>query len=199
MPFFTEKAIPGAAATTRQWVERSGVVLLLGLALLDLLGIGGAVAAFVALALGVVQALRLSGWHDRRVWDIPILWVLYTGYAWLVLGFLARGLAELGLFPASLATHALTAGGVGVFTLGMMARVALGHTGRAMRSAPSVNAAFVIANLAAAARVLGPLLAPSFYVAWVLLSGLLWALAMLLFTVVYAPILLRPRVDGRPG
>lgn len=199
MPFFTQRAIAGAVPVTRVWIERSGFVLLLLLAALDLAAVSGWPVVLTALSLGTVQAVRLSGWHDRRVWGIPILWVLYTGYGWLVLGFLARGLGELGLFPVTLATHALTTGAIGVFTMGMMARVALGHTGRAMRSAPAVNAAFVIANLAAALRVIGPYLVSQWYVGWILLSGLLWTVAFAVFTIVYAPILLRPRVDGGEG
>jgi len=32
-----------------------------------------------------------------------------------------------------------------------------------------------------------------------LASGMLWAAAFALFSVVYAPVLTRPRLDGRPG
>jgi uncharacterized protein involved in response to NO len=180
-------------------VETAGYLLLGALPLLHLLGIGGAPLGVVLVGLALVQALRLAGWHDRRVWGVPILWVLYTGYGWLALGFLAEGLAALGRFPPSAATHALTAGAVGVLTLGMMARVALGHTGRPMRSAVAVDGAFVLANLAAGVRVLGPWLWPAWYPGWILLAGLLWVLAFAVFTLVYAPILLRPRVDGAAG
>jgi uncharacterized protein involved in response to NO len=31
------------------------------------------------------------------------------------------------------------------------------------------------------------------------ISGCLWALAFTIFLVTYVPVLLRPRVDGRPG
>lgn len=199
MPFFTDRAIPGAQSVTRTWIEQAGFALILLLAALDLTGIDGWPTGLTAMALGVVQAIRLIGWHHRRVWGIPILWVLYTGYFWLVVGLMARGLGEWGLFPSSLATHALTAGAIGVFTLGMMSRVALGHTGRAMRSAPAINAAFTAANLAAAIRVFGPYLLPDWYLSWILLSGLLWFLAFALFAFVYTPILLRPRADGKEG
>jgi uncharacterized protein involved in response to NO len=33
----------------------------------------------------------------------------------------------------------------------------------------------------------------------ILVSGVLWSAAFGLFTIVYFPILTRPRVDGRPG
>jgi uncharacterized protein involved in response to NO len=60
------------------------------------------------------------------------------------------------------AAHALTIGGIGTLTLGMMARVSLGHTGRTLVVPRSMPAAFV-AILAALTRVLVPWLAPAHY------------------------------------
>jgi uncharacterized protein involved in response to NO len=56
------------------------------------------------------------------------------------------------------AVHALTVGALGGLTLGMMARVALGHTGRPIQARPVMIAAFVLINLAAVIRVILPLL-----------------------------------------
>ncbi|MCU0936292.1 MAG: NnrS family protein, partial [Gammaproteobacteria bacterium] len=99
----------------------------------------------------------------------------------------------------SLARHALTVGGIGVVTLGMMARVSLGHTGRPLEPARWVAASFLVLNLAAVLRVFGPLLAPERYALWVELSAGLWVLTFLAFLAHYAPILVRPRPDGQPG
>ena len=90
-------------------------------------------------------------------------------------------------------------GALGVFTLGMMARVTLGHTGREMRSARLTNLAFVTINLAALVRVLFPLALPAAYTTWLYISGLLWTAAFALFLWTYAPMLIAPRADGRPG
>jgi uncharacterized protein involved in response to NO len=199
MPFFTQAAVPGAASRRWRAVEVLSIVLMATLILVHLAAPASEVAGVIALALAGVQLLRLAGWHDRRVWRIPILWVLYTGYAWVVTGFVLLGLNALGLFPRSAALHALTVGALGVFTLGMMARVALGHTGRPMRSASAINGAFVLLNLAAAVRVFGPTLSPANYLSWIMLSGILWVVAFVIFLAVYVPILSRSRVDGRPG
>jgi uncharacterized protein involved in response to NO len=48
-------------------------------------------------------------------------------------------------------------------------------------------------------RVFFPLVFPTLYPALILASGVLWSLAFALFTVVYIPILTRPRLDGQPG
>jgi uncharacterized protein involved in response to NO len=54
-------------------------------------------------------------------------------------------------------------------------------------------------QLAAAARVLVPLAIPEFYVAAVIGSATLWSAAFAAFTLAYIPILIRPRLDGKPG
>ncbi len=199
MPFFTESALPGTRVTVRRPVEVAGIVLLAALVALHLAGVGGVALALVSGALGLVQAVRLVGWYRRGVFGVPILAVLYSGYGWLVAGFLLHALAALGAFPASAATHAFTVGALGVMTLGMMARVALGHTGRPMRSPLAVDIAFVLLNGAALVRVLLNAAAPSGHGTWLYLAGFLWLAAFAIFTAVYAPILLRPRVDGQPG
>jgi uncharacterized protein involved in response to NO len=81
----------------------------------------------------------------------------------------------------------------------MMARVTLGHTGRAMRSSAPTNIAFVLLNAGAVLRVFAPLFWPQEYGIWVLVSGVLWALAFAVFLWVHAPMLVARRVDGRPG
>jgi uncharacterized protein involved in response to NO len=54
-------------------------------------------------------------------------------------------------------------------------------------------------NLAALVRCFGPLLMPADTMNVITVSGCLWALAFMIFLVTYVPVLLRPRVDGRPG
>ena len=128
-----------------------------------------------------------------------MLWVLHLGYGWLALGL---GLTAAAAWLPTLvmpAVHALTVGALGGLTLGMMARVALGHTGRPIEAAPVMIAAFALINLAAAIRVIPPLLSPAHYLPWLMAAGGLWSLAFLLFLFHYTPILLRSRIDGKEG
>ena len=199
MPFFTERGIPGAKAVTRPLVERLTFILAPMAAAANLVSPWSTAGAALALTLGCVQAVRFAGWYDGRAWGIPILAVLYGGYLWLIAGFVLDGLAGLGLLSPHLALHALTTGAIGVYTIGMMARVTLGHTGRPMRSSHLTNLAFLLVNLAAFTRVLLPLLMPEAYMIWLYASGLLWTLAFALFLWEYAPALIAPRADGRPG
>jgi uncharacterized protein involved in response to NO len=59
--------------------------------------------------------------------------------------------------------------------------------------------AYVLVTLGAAVRVFGPIVAPAGYMHAVLTGGALWAAAFAIFTVEFAPMLLKPRADGRPG
>jgi len=96
--------------------------------------------------------------------------------------------------------HAFALGGIGLMTLGMMARVSLGHTGRNILAPPSaVIWMFLLLSGAALLRVFVPLLAPAYYGLWVGLSQLSWILAFALFSLIYIPMLVTPRVDGQPG
>lgn len=198
LPFFTRAAINDAEPKSHQWLEILTFVTAGAWLAADLISPWPALKAITALAFALSLVARLSGWHDRRAWRIPILAVLYAGALWLVGGLILDAGAELGLMAPNVALHALTAGAIGVFTLGMMVRVTLGHTGRAMVSPPSMTAAFVAINLAALVRVAFPLLWPAHYNSWMLLSGLLWSGAFAAFLVVIGPMLLAPRVDGRP-
>ena len=199
VPFFTQAVIPGYQVSSRPWVETLVAVSLGLLVLLQPFGLPEQATGLVALVVAIAQALRIQLWHDRQVWGIPILWVLYSGYLWLVAGFLLLGLSGFGLLPANLAKHALTIGAIGILTLGMMARVALGHTGRPIDPPRLMLPAFVLLNLAALVRVFAPLLWPGQYALWVHLSGGLWILVFALFCALYLPMLSRPRIDGKAG
>jgi len=200
MPFFTRSVLPGFKFTQRLWVERLTLVSLTLIILGESAAIlPGSLMPMLWLVFGASQAIRLAGWFDRRIFAIPVLWVLHVGYAWLVLGALLTALAGFSLFPSTSALHALTVGGVGVFTMGMMARVARGHTGRPIDVTRTITLAFLAMNLAALIRVFATAWIGSAYGVWVDLSGVLWVFGFTLFAWQYAPILLYPRVDGRPG
>ena len=190
--FFIER---GLGESVRQW--RWAEVLAIGASAVYLIAqffLQGQPLAVIAWIAALGHLARLVAWHRPALWRVPLLWVLYLGYAWVLLGFVLFGLAPLDLPGGSVAIHAFTAGAIGTMTLGMMARVSLGHTGREMQSRRLTDLAFLLINLAAAT-----LAAPAMLLTAIKLAGVLWALAFTLFLIVYAPMLMRARVDGRPG
>ncbi len=154
-------------------------------------------AWFAAMAHGV----RLYLWHTPGIWRKPLLWVLWAGYAFIVLGLMMRAMAGFWWTNPFLGLHAITYGGIGLITLGMMARVSLGHTGRNVFAPPkAVGWMFGLLALGTVVRVLMPLLLPaSYYTGLIVISQGLWIAAFGLFAVVYAPMQVLRRVDGRYG
>jgi len=199
IPMFTNNGVPGAGATRKPWIERAALGSVLLLLVLDASGIDGAPLALACAAAMVAHAMRLAGWHPWRTLRAPLVWVLHAGYAWIPLHLALRTAAELGAVGPSIAWHALTAGAIGTLTLGMMTRTALGHTGRPLHAGRAEVVCYGLVVAAGLSRVLGPLLVPAHTVAAIVLSAGGWSAAFGLYAAVYAPRLVRARVDGRPG
>ncbi len=200
VPSFIERGV-GRPVTLRNraWLDRAVPALFLGFCIADLVGLREAVGVFSAALFGLFS-IRLVDWHTPGIWRRPMLWVLYLATAFVGLGFALEALAGFGLAPAFAATHLFAYGGIGLMTLGMMARVSLGHTGRPIQPPPAgIPLAFALLVAGALARVPGPLLVPDLYPTWVGLAQALWVAAFAIFAWRYGPILLRPRIDGRPG
>ena len=201
VPMFMQNGIGGGVQVTRyRWVERSAVPLVFAVLLMQLFAPGHVLLPWLAGVAVLVHTLRLYGWYLHGMWSRPLVWVLYVGYGWLVIGL--GLLAVSGWFGAAamVALHALVVGVLGTITVGMMSRVSIGHTGRMVLSPPrGLAVVFVLLTLAAMARVLLPLLALSHYADWVLVAQWLWIAAFALFLYYFVPMLLRPRVDGRYG
>lgn len=157
------------------------------------------ITAGIAFFASVIHFLRLTGWYVRRVRKIPILWVLYFAYFWIVIGFALFGLVSLGMFPLGSAVHAFTVGGLGIITYGMMSRVALGHTGRKLRPKCLIVGGYFLLNLAGLIRVIGPIILTEPANWWVITSGVCWSLAFVSFLGVYGPMLIAPRIDNKVG
>ena len=198
VPFFIEKGAPGATPRKWPWLERLALATMLLFMLGVLFEVNDNVIALLAAIAALVHGLRLWGWHSKHLWQVPLLWVLLLGYAWLVLGFVLTLFVYLGLLTPMLALHAFAAA-IGVLCLGMMSRVALGHTGRLLQPAKVMAWAFALINLAMLLRVSGPLFVPALEHLAVMGAAILWIAAFAIFIWIYAPILIRARVDGKPG
>ena len=199
IPMFTNNAIPGAGATRHALVEKLALGTVMLLFVSDLLQLHPTVIATIALISALAHAARLYLWRPWRTSATPLVWILHAAYAWIVVHLALRGVAGLELLAGSFAVHALTVGGIGGLTLGMMTRTARGHTGRPLQADGYEIASYLLVQVAAIVRVFVPMAMPGLYLASIQLSGLLWATAFGLYTVRYWPVLSQPRLDGRPG
>ena len=198
IPFFTERALSVVLKRWRivEWLSPVSVILFL---VAELFRPDSITSASLAALAACANGARLAGWYTPRYWRVPLLWVLHLGYGWIILGFYLKAGTALGLVPPQFTIHAFTVGGIGVLTLGMMARVSLGHTGRPLKVGAAMTTAFVLINLAAVGRGLLPPFFPQFFSQLIVASGAFWIAAFTIFIIVYTPILIQPRVDGRPG
>ncbi len=197
LPFFTERGVSGILIIKNPLADRLSLASATGFFLSLVFSSPPPVIATLAILAAVANFWRLSTWYTRRIWYVPLLWVLYWGYGWIILGFLLSALASYGLVSHSLALHAFAVGGMGVLTLGMMARVSLGHTGRLLKAPGAVVIAFWLINIAALCRVVLPIVLPDWHNNLIYLATLCWLAAFALFVFVYAPILTAPRIDGK--
>lgn len=207
IPAFTTNALRRqGVAEDRLPVRRAPVdvaCLLLSAAavVLHVLAISDALTGWTALAAAVANAIRLAGWRSLATLREPIVWVLHLGYAWIVAGFALLAAAMLTDWIGEVAAlHAHGTGAAGTMILAIMSRAALGHTGRAIVAPRLVVAAYLLVSIAALLRTFGPVLMGAFYNEVMLAAGAAWIAAFSLYTIIYAPILLGPRVPrGKPG
>ena len=201
MPFFIERGVDEQfQPRNRTWIDITSLVLVLVWALFEVFtrqtqAIGG-----LSLILFLLHAIRLYDWHTPGIWRKPLLWSLYLGYGSLVAGFGLRALSIWAGISPLVALHAFAYAGIGMMTLGMMSRVTLGHTGRNVFDPPApAGKLFALLAIGALCRVVMPLLEPELYRWWIGLSQAAWIAAFAGFAFLYIPMLVSPRVDGRPG
>lgn len=198
-PFFTERGLPGTLAIRSPQMDLLAICSAILVFTLQLSGISGAFLAIAAVVCAIINTVRISGWFVSRIWYVPLLWILYLGYGWIILGFLFMALAAFNLVAGDLALHAFTLGGIGILTLGMMARVGLGHTGRAIKACNTITIAFALLNLCAFLRIMLPVALPAQFAILFYIATLAWLAAFSLFMFIYLPILSKPRIDNVEG
>ncbi|WP_299598698.1 NnrS family protein [uncultured Microbulbifer sp.] len=175
------------------------VTLVTMLLLLAAVILGAAPAAGVLASIAAVLMLwRLWQWQGWRARGEPLLWILHVSILWVPVALLLLvGHLFLG-WPVSAWTHAAGTGAIGSLILGVMARVCLGHTGRALVLPKGMVFAFWAVNLSVLLRI-----ATGF--GWIPMhpglgsSAMLWMLAYGIFLWRYSGILASPRPDGKVG
>lgn len=197
IPFFTGRRLPHVPLRNPTPLHWASAALALAATVAWLLLPGSPVTGLLLGLTSMALLLRLAGWRPWATRGEPLLWVLHLGYLWLAVGYALLAASSFGWgVAATVGVHALMTGALGALGLGMIARVALGHSGRPLVVSGGMVAAFALVNLAALVRV-----ATALGLGWpglLHLSGTLWALAFALYLFHFAPILLRPRADAQP-
>ncbi len=134
-PIFTGNALRekdrGAQPPFLMPLEAAALIALLALAACDLGSAPPAWSGGAALACLLLYGWRSARWQGWRVADVPLLLPMHLGFAWLLLAFALKAVADLGgALPESAWLHAFTVGSLGLMMLGLMTRVSQRHTGR---------------------------------------------------------------------
>jgi uncharacterized protein involved in response to NO len=200
IPFFTHRALQRPQVSHPRW---AGLV-----ALFAPMVLAAQVGVDIASPLTMVVGLAGMGFN---LWLLarnigpgmgrhPMLWILFAGYALTALGLGLTGVA-VQWAPAllSAAVHAIAIGGIGVLTLGMMTRTALGHTGRNLVLPGSMVVAYALMLLATGLRLVAAWPGNPATSVFIHLAGASFAAALLLFVGRYGRWLMSTRADGMPG
>jgi uncharacterized protein involved in response to NO len=172
-------------------LEAAAVGTVLALAVVDVAGAAPPWRGAAALLAFAVHAVRMARWRGWQAWDDPLLWTMHVAYAWMLLSFLLLGLGDLGVDGAGRgALHAFTVGALGSMMLGLMTRVALRHTGRALTVPPVMVVAYLLIQLATLLRV-GARITDAGE-SWIVAAGVAWIGAFALYLGCFGRILAAP-------
>jgi len=203
IPAFTRNAIPDSNPGQAGWLEFLAFASLVSIIALRLVSDWVPIATILPTTLMVLAAVshafRLALWQPQATLGNTLLWMLPVAYSWLPIALFLRALAQYSLASEAVWIHALTMGAISSLMLAMMMRSTLGHTGRPLVANGTDMGAYLILQLAAITRVTASVLPDAWYRTAVLVSGALWILAFGAFLVRYGPMLLKARVDGKPG
>ncbi|MEJ7804578.1 MAG: NnrS family protein [Telluria sp.] len=199
IPMFTDNAAAGPKAVVLPRNDKIAMAVMFAAVAGWVFGAPGPLMAGLAFLAACATALRLAGWKPQRTLRLPLLWILHLSYAWIPVGFLLLACAALGLGTVSTAFHALAVGSMAGLIVGMMTRTTLGHTGRNMAAGKAETAMYVLIQAGAFTRVAAGMAPVQWRNGLLVVAGASWSLAFVLFLVVYAPYLWRPRLDGKEG
>ena len=159
---------------------------------------------WLMLLCALLHLLRLGYWFTPKLLAQPLLWSLHLAYLALAFGLALMAFALLSAPPAlprpalfKDALHLVSISAMAGMMLAMMARVALGHTGRPLQVSRLLALAFALITLSGVLRAAAGLFSQP-HLSWYSSAGL-WLCAFTIFTWVYWPILTTARLDGRPG
>lgn len=194
-PIFTGNALRekgrGDQVPFKMWLDTASVGAVLALGTLDLAAAPAVWIGSSALICALLHGWRCARWQGWRVADVPLVLVMHLGFAWLIVAFTLKGIAELtGIVAEGAWVHAFTIGSLGMMMLGLMTRVSLRHTGRPLVVPQAMRIAFALMFIATLLR-----LAPNvnFLGSGVIaLAAVLWASCFAIYFRIFWNALLSP-------
>ena len=203
IPFFTARRLNIPQVGSKMWQINSALYAPLAAAILMATQTAVALAAYFLMYAGLLGLWQTKRWFHKDILKEPLLWTLNFGYGATSAGmiFMAIGFAAPQMI--SLGVHLVAVGGIGLLTISMMTRTALGHTGRMLYPAPKyLPLAFYLMIAATVVRTLSAVLlfvSTTAYWHGIRCAAVLFAASLTIYFVRYAPWLTKARIDGKAG
>jgi len=199
IPFFTARRFNFDKPQPIVWLDWAANLPLAGLFILSFFPMTFAELGQPLMVIsGLAHLVRVMRWQPWRTLSEPLVWSLHATYLCIPVSLLLRGLLT-NPFMSHNMLHLFAIGAIGGVILAMIARVTMGHTGRAIYQGPNMSIAFGAIVLAAIVRSIGAAFFPQYLIEVVNVSGLLWVLAFALYIARFGTMLIKARVDGHPG
>ncbi|MCG9575006.1 NnrS family protein [Vibrio tubiashii] len=199
IPFFTARRFNFEKPQPIVWLDWVANLPLVGLFILSFFPMTFAQLGQPLMVIsGAAHLIRVMRWQPWRTLSEPLVWSLHATYLCIPVSLLLRGLLD-NPFASHNMLHMFAIGAIGGVILAMIARVTMGHTGRAIYQGPNMSVAFAAIILAALVRSLGVAFFPQYLIESVNISAALWILAFAMYVGMFGRMLITPRVDGHPG
>ncbi|WP_394127005.1 NnrS family protein [Vibrio hepatarius] len=199
IPFFTARRFNFEKPQPIVWLDWAANLPLAGLFILSFFPMTFAELGQPLMVIsGLAHLVRVMRWQPWRTLSEPLVWSLHATYLCIPVSLLLRGLLT-NPFMSHNMLHLFAIGAIGGVILAMIARVTMGHTGRAIYQGPNMSIAFAAIVLAAIVRSVGAAFFPAYLIEAVNISALLWVLAFALYVARFGKMLINARVDGHPG
>lgn len=203
VPFFISRRLNSPQVGSPQWAMVGALAAPMAAAALMMTKTAVAPAFYFLLFAGILGCVQAKRWFNKAILHEPLLWTLHLGYVFTSLGLIVMALGFIRPQFTTLGVHLVAVGGIGLLTLSMMTRTALGHTARPLYPAPKpLPLAFWLMTASCIVRLGAGLILyirPAWYQHTLSCAAVLFASALAIYFVRYAPWLTKPRLDGKAG
>lgn len=202
IPFFTQSALLNYTMVRPIWGLPVVLGGALGHAVLETSGYGHWTVLF-DLPMAAAALYHTLVWDFRRSFEVRLVAMLHIAFLWFGIAMslyvvqslllLITGTDLLGRAPL----HALGIGFLTGMIVSMASRVTLGHSGRQLTADNLTWYVLFGINVTAVLRIAAELV-PAVALSLNILTALAWLICLAPWVWRYAPMYLRPRVDGQP-
>ena len=203
IPFFTARRLNTQQVSSPMWMITSALLAPMCAAAFMMTQTAVALAAYCLMYAGILGCIQTKRWFHKAILSEPMLWTLHAGYGLTSIGLIVMAIGFAVPQMMSMGVHFVAVGGIGLLTISMMTRTALGHTARQLYPAPKgLNTAFWLMVAATIVRALAAVMLyinDTAYWHSIRLASVLFATSLLIYFIRYAPWLTQPRLDGKVG